>query len=219
MQKNSHRRKQIGVAVAAAFALTAFMPTLSVASPDVVVGNLVKFVDGPGSPGGEFGIDVLPVVGTNFITFCLEYNEYINFGSTYKVASVGTAAINGGVGGGNPDPISNATAYLYTQFRAGSLAGYLGDVASANSLQNAIWFLENEIGSVSGQALTWANLGLANGTGLGNVRVMNLTTLSGEVAQDQLMMVPEPETYAMLLAGLGLMGFVARRRQRKLAAA
>ena len=29
--------------------------------------------------------------------------------------------------------------------------------------------------------------------------------------------VPEPETYAMLLAGLGLMGFVARRRQRKLA--
>ena len=31
--------------------------------------------------------------------------------------------------------------------------------------------------------------------------------------------IPEPETYAMLLAGLGLMGFVARRRQRKLAAA
>ena len=29
--------------------------------------------------------------------------------------------------------------------------------------------------------------------------------------------VPEPETYAMLLAGLGLMGFVARRRQLKLA--
>lgn len=29
--------------------------------------------------------------------------------------------------------------------------------------------------------------------------------------------VPEPETYAMLLAGLGLMGFVARRRKQKLA--
>jgi len=27
--------------------------------------------------------------------------------------------------------------------------------------------------------------------------------------------VPEPETYAMLLAGLGLMGFVARRKQQK----
>jgi len=30
--------------------------------------------------------------------------------------------------------------------------------------------------------------------------------------------IPEPETYAMLLAGLGLMGFVGRRRQRRLAA-
>ena len=29
--------------------------------------------------------------------------------------------------------------------------------------------------------------------------------------------VPEPETYAMLLAGLGLMGFVAGRRKRKAA--
>lgn len=27
--------------------------------------------------------------------------------------------------------------------------------------------------------------------------------------------IPEPETYAMLLAGLGLLGFVARRRQQK----
>jgi hypothetical protein len=26
--------------------------------------------------------------------------------------------------------------------------------------------------------------------------------------------VPEPETYAMLLAGLGVVGFTARRRQR-----
>lgn len=30
--------------------------------------------------------------------------------------------------------------------------------------------------------------------------------------------IPEPETYAMLLAGLGLMGFAARRRKQKLAA-
>ena len=31
--------------------------------------------------------------------------------------------------------------------------------------------------------------------------------------------IPEPETYAMMLAGLGLMGFVARRRKRNEAAA
>ena len=26
-------------------------------------------------------------------------------------------------------------------------------------------------------------------------------------------LIPEPETYAMLLAGLGLLGFIARRRK------
>ena len=31
--------------------------------------------------------------------------------------------------------------------------------------------------------------------------------------------VPEPETYALLLAGLGLLGFHARRRKQKEAAA
>ncbi|MDP2706329.1 MAG: PEPxxWA-CTERM sorting domain-containing protein [Burkholderiales bacterium] len=27
--------------------------------------------------------------------------------------------------------------------------------------------------------------------------------------------IPEPQTYAMMLAGLGLMGFVARRRKQE----
>ena len=31
---------------------------------------------------------------------------------------------------------------------------------------------------------------------------------------DQVAVVPEPETYAMLLAGLGLVGFMARRRKQ-----
>jgi hypothetical protein len=31
----------------------------------------------------------------------------------------------------------------------------------------------------------------------------------------QAQIVPEPETYAMFLAGLGLVGFMARRKQTK----
>jgi hypothetical protein len=31
--------------------------------------------------------------------------------------------------------------------------------------------------------------------------------------------IPEPETYAMMLAGLGLLGFMARRRKQKETAA
>lgn len=48
----------------------------------------------------------------------------------------------------------------------------------------------------------------------------NVTETNPSVNQDQMMAtpVPEPQTYMMLLAGVGLMGFVARRRQRELAA-
>lgn len=55
------------------------------------------------------------------------------------------------------------------------------------------------------------------GTSIGNVRVLNLEKyVSGQwtYSQDQLTMVPEPETYAMMLAGLGLIGFMARRRRK-----
>jgi uncharacterized protein YcgI (DUF1989 family) len=55
---------------------------------------------------------------------------------------------------------------------------------------------------------------------LGNVRVLNLFQDSTyrTHAQDQIYMVssvPEPGTYAMMLAGLGLMGTIARRRKNK----
>ena len=46
--------------------------------------------------------------------------------------------------------------------------------------------------------------GYASGTGEGSS--YGITSVTAPI--------PEPETYAMLLAGLGLMGFVARRRQR-----
>jgi len=218
------------LAVAAAFMLAASMP-MSVAAQEVVAGDLIKLYDGPGSPGGEFNIDNLTNgAGVDFVSFCVEKNEFISFGTTYTVGAVTNGAVNGGVAGGNPDPISFATALLYSEYRAGTLASYVyvgtpvARAASANSLQNAIWVLEDEqVGGLDAQAATWAAYGLANGTSLYGVGVINLVQDfgGGEYmdAQDQLTMIPEPETYAMLLAGLGLMGFVARRRQKKVSAA
>jgi hypothetical protein len=72
--------------------------------------------------------------------------------------------------------------------------------------------------------VTFANNAVTNGYAtLGNVRVLNLYKDNNYTiyAQDQLVMlapVPEPETYAMLLAGLGVMGAVVRRRKQKQAA-
>ena len=58
------------------------------------------------------------------------------------------------------------------------------------------------------------------GKGIGSVRALNLYADSSytQHAQDQLYLqpIPEPETYAMMLAGLGLVGFVAARRRRAL---
>jgi hypothetical protein len=143
------------------------------------------------------------------------------------------------------DPISSQTAYLFTKFATNSLSGYdwngttAEHKADSTALQLAIWYLEGEISSTVNSSVY--NLYTANSTatgwvvdantyagpGIGQVRVLNLLRQSDPsnvnnpfdtVAQDQLYLapVPEPETYAMLLAGLGLIGFVAKRRRRQL---
>lgn len=162
-------------------------------------------------------------IGSSFDTFCLERNEYFIPGSTYE-ATIDVAARNGGVSGGSDgaDPISPATAYLYTQFRAGNL-GFSSFTNSSDSaaLQDAFWFLEGEISSVTGQAQALVNQALAAGwTNIGDVRVLNIVGPNGSsdngYAQSQLTMVPLPAAAWAGLAGLG--GVVAHnvRRRRSL---
>jgi hypothetical protein len=57
--------------------------------------------------------------------------------------------------------------------------------------------------SVGNESFNWRLIGSCSGPGCGGV----------------VGAVPEPETYAMMLAGLGLLGFAARRRKQKEAAA
>ncbi len=52
--------------------------------------------------------------------------------------------------------------------------------------------------------------------GLSNGRGQSLQDEAWGVASASVSAVPEPETYAMMLAGLGLMGTIARRRKQKL---
>ena len=203
--------------------------------------------------GGEFVAKGVGALSTkdSFLTFCVEFPEHISLSTAYYV-KVNTGAVNGGYsnaptytgdtpGSTNFDPLSNASAWLYTQFRTNPTAlnrpsdPWANNDAHANSLQLAFWKLENELSGSSlaaynadARAQDWVAAAIgASWTNIHNVRVLNLydtynatTHVFSGNHQDQLYLapVPEPETYAMLLAGLGLMGFVVRRRRQGKAA-
>jgi len=203
----------------------------------------IRLFDGYGTTnGGEFDVrDVgtipVPFVTNvaqssyDFVTFCIERNEYIAYNTPYSVV-LNTAAIGGGVAGGNPDPLDAKTAYLYTRFTDGTLSNYnyagSSRNASADELQEAIWYIEQEVTSINGQALAWYNEAVAAvapggswytnwGNTIGQVRVMNLYTAghAGEFAhqkQDQLVRIPAPGAVVLGALGLSLVGWVNRRK-------
>ncbi len=88
------------------------------------------------------------VTGT-FQSFCIEYNEHIYPYPAISNAIISTNAVYGGVGA-QGDPVSAGTGWLYSQFAQGTLTDYAfeGDLtarkSSADLLQQAIWWLEDE---------------------------------------------------------------------------
>lgn len=197
---------------------------------------------GSSVPGGRATPGAGNQAYTSFQSFCLELNEHVdvNPGSPQNpvnqvTVSISTAAVNGGVGGGTPDPISPESAFLYTQFRHGALAGYTYDndapvgglsrSETARALQLAFWKLENELANlqVSGSngAGSQAVLDLANAflsmaassgwTDIGNVRVINYTRTGGELGQSMLTLIPLPSAGGLALAGILGCGMTRRR--------
>ena len=185
------------------------------------VGDVIKLYDGPGTTGGgEFQV-YKDGVGL-FNTFCLERSEFFSFGQALTVAGISDRAIYGGTqpppNGPGYDELDPRTAYLYTQFRAGTLSGYnTGDDASANALQLAIWYIEGEwTETLTGLALRFFKAADNSGwTDIGNVRVLNLVDSQGNRRQDQLVMVPEPSTLLLMGAGLIGIGVFGRKRFRR----
>ncbi len=185
----------------------------------------ITATDSYGNVGGEFslshtnlGYTPVGLAGSNpFETFCIEKSESVAFGYEYY-ACLNTEAVHGGVGGGDPDPLSPRTAYLYERFVTGTLAGYVygvgdGGIArgqAADDLQAVLWYLEEE------EPISWVpgdgsrrdqfhqDALLNAGLSIGNVRVINMyEDAAGLIAaQDQLVLIPEPASLTLLALGL-----------------
>jgi hypothetical protein len=191
-------------AVVAISASSAFAGTI-----DVKVGDVLKFSDRPGTiGGGEFGADVVGVGSAlDFVTFCVQRSEYLNFSNEFKVVGVTAKSEVDGIS------LSPKTAWLYSQFRAGTLTGYDGSAAMADKLQAAIWKYQNQAPYAATVNSFTLLADAENPVGIGNVRIANLvwnTAASGypvgTPAQDVLVIIPLPPA---AFAGLGLMGVVA----------
>ena len=221
--------KKIWTAIALAGALSA--PNLFAAYDGTI--TFVSPGGGNANGGGLFNVTTTPLAGMNlgsFGTFCLEHNENISYSGTYNY-NMSSGAINGGVGGGNPDKISIGTAWLYSQFRANS-AVFAPTSQSLSDLQQAIWYLEEESGSLSvsgANGTSYYNLAVAAAAaasyanvtdpslGAYGVVALNLYNSDGTVAQDQLGVVPEPTTIiaaALLLLPFGASTIRSLRKNR-----
>ncbi len=172
------------------------------------------------SPGGAFKCTSLSgyngetdSFGT-FLTFCMEKNESFTAGQTM------TAVINTQtVGASGNVPINTKTAYLYSNFRAGTLAGFSGSAADHGLLQDAIWMLQGQMAAAAPGVNQFYDLAqTSNWTDLGNVRVLNMFTYNNngcQMRQDQLAIVPLPPAgWAGMatLAGLGIARRIRRAR-------
>jgi hypothetical protein len=161
-----------------ALAIAVLLGGSSSAFANQVTLNTNGYSDGYG--GGEFtavgtglstaGYASSTLLGGGFETFCLAYNEEFVGGGTYNY-TLGNSVLSNT--GGPAIPVSLGTAYLYSQFASGTLAGYdyassgtggstfASRNAAATALQVALWWAEQE---GSGEANSQGAPGAGGGT-------------------------------------------------------
>lgn len=187
------RQKIVGLVLAA---VTLGLGMSESSAAVIVQGDIIRFdrvgASGNGN-GGEFS--VYKKIGPGdwelvLRTFCIERNETLqaNGSTEYIVGAISDRAVRGGEDRGayaNGDPIDLETDFLYANFRnltldsfdlPGADYSYNSDFW-ANALQDAIWYLEGELNSISTAAQKLVNLAedaVSNGYQAQGVLAINL---------------------------------------------
>jgi hypothetical protein len=100
------------------------------------------------------------------------------------------------------EPTSGGEGDVFTNFQSSTLSGFTLDTPTSSGPRHLDF-----TGALADGGTATAAFSLSPfDPGAGNTSTFTLT---------QVPTIPEPETYAMLLAGLGLMGFIAKRRNNK----
>jgi len=153
--------------------------------------------------------------GPSFVTYCIDLYQNIAFNTAYpEYLPPGDDLVF----------VANADAYDDLS-RLYAIAGTVDTSVEEAAFQIAAWEIAYEAGAydlaagtasfTGGTAATSGALLLAQGwlDGL-DAAGPNVYVLQSSLHQDVITTIPEPETYALLMAGLAAVGFVARRRQR-----
>jgi len=160
--------------------------------------------------------------GNAFKTFCAEIGQDFNFNTTYTYSIIsGTTAWT--------NPVYLGLSRLVTWLAANPTFNNTPDKSAA--MQSAVWEVIYETSGTydllggtfkvlnTSPAGTRAAVNTLNGE-WGNINTTLPTLFADKLTnanrQDFLLTtpVPEPEAFAMMLAGLGLVGAIARRRSR-----
>ena len=218
MKKSMHMLVR-GTLAAAAFALAS--------SSALAAGSKLTVEDFYGVPlftaaGGAFGSGnaITPSVwqvsydSNSFLAFCLDPHVALNSGANSYSSGVFAA--------------SDSIKRLYEGYYTSSVANAASNANGAAAFQLALWELNNDntnlltgdlrFKNLSNAIVAEANTMLGVATGNGAIRnLYSYTSLVSVNPASQTLLsvspVPEAQTWAMLVAGLGLLGFMARRRK------
>ena len=192
-------------------------------------GAAVSLVESGGSGGFKtYNLTANPVrsAANSFQSWCVDIFHSFSFAvTTVDVLKTATSVFGA--------TKANDLGRLYT-LAGGSVASTSTSATNSSAFQMAVWEIVNEAGnfynlasgafkvSGTGSSVAQGWLNTLNTTSNSSAYTVNIWSVTGQGAsgwgaQDVAVFapIPEPEIYVMLTAGLGLMGFVARRRQRQ----